>query len=111
MAEVLGADWCARWSEGLPNYVDVPGEVNVQEILRLWHFAKALDLTEWAKMRYNLMGNAGHWFPGKNSASFDAKAVGAAIGDHSFAGRIPAILSEAHTMLHGEQQKRLSESA
>ncbi len=25
MERVLGADWCARWFEGLPNYADVPG--------------------------------------------------------------------------------------
>src|SRR5215510_4179846 len=36
MDRSLGADWCTRWFEGLPNYVDVPGEVNVTEILRLW---------------------------------------------------------------------------
>ncbi len=30
---VHGPEWCARWMEGLPNYVDVPGEVNVQEIV------------------------------------------------------------------------------
>ncbi len=107
---VHGADWTREWDRGLPNYTDVPGEVNVQEILRLWHFAKALDLTDWAKMRYNLMGNAGHWFPGANAANLDAKAIRAALGDHLFAKRIPAILAEAHAMLHGEQQKRLSES-
>ena len=94
----------------MPNYTDIPGEVNVQEIVRLWHFAKALDLTEWAKMRYNLMGNAGHWFPGVNAANFDAKPVRAALGEYPFADRLPAILSEAHALLHGEQQKRLSES-
>src|SRR5206468_612942 len=35
MARVLGADWCAQWCEGLPQYVDVPGQVNLLEILRL----------------------------------------------------------------------------
>src|SRR5881296_1710629 len=35
MERVLGADWCARWHEGLPHYVDVPGQVNVSEIVRL----------------------------------------------------------------------------
>ena len=110
IVRVHGKEWAESWDRGLPNYVDVPGEMNVQEIVRLWHFAKALDLTEWAKMRYNLMGNAGHWFPGVNAANFDPKAIRVALGDYPFADRLPAILSEAHAMLHGEQQKRLSES-
>ena len=110
IVRVHGKEWAESWDRGLPNYVDVPGEMNVQEIVRLWHFAKALDLTEWAKMRYNLMGNAGHWFPGVNAANFDPKAIRGALGDYPFADRLPAILSEAHAMLHGEQQKRLSES-
>ena len=42
MERVLGADWCARWFEGLPEYVDVPGQVNLLEILRLWTYAKSL---------------------------------------------------------------------
>ena len=55
-------------------------------------------------------GNAGHWLPGANAASFDPRAVHAALANHPFAERIPALLSEAHALLHGEQQKRLSES-
>jgi predicted aldo/keto reductase-like oxidoreductase len=107
---VHGADWVAAWNAGLPNYVDVPGEVNVQEIVRLWHFARALDLVEWGKMRYNLMGNAGHWFPGVNAAKFDEKKIFVACGRSPFAERIPGILAEAHALLHGDQQKRLSQS-
>jgi predicted aldo/keto reductase-like oxidoreductase len=110
MDQALGRDWWPRLWHGLPNYVDIPGEINVQEILRLWSFAKALDLTEWAKMRYNLMGNAGHWFPGTNAAAFDAAKVRAALDGNPFADRIPTVLAEAHKMLHGAQQKRLSES-
>ena len=110
MDRALGADWWAELWRAFPNYVDVPGEVNLQEILRLWSFAKALDLVEWGKMRYNLMGNAGHWFPGRNAAKFDAKKIGASLDGRPFAERVPGILAEAHALLHGEQQKRLSES-
>src|SRR6202007_874638 len=29
---VVGRDWRQRWAEGLPNYTDVPGQVNITEI-------------------------------------------------------------------------------
>ncbi len=110
MQNVLGADWCNDALAQLPDYDLMPDEINVQEILRLWTFAKSLDLTEWGKMRYNLMGNAGHWFPGKNAASFDPGAVIAALKNHPFAERIPQILKETHAMLFEGAKKRLSES-
>ena len=104
-----GAEWCRAWDRGLPDYTDVPGEVNVQEIVRLWHFARGLDLTDWGKMRYNLMGNAGHWFPGANAATFDAEQLRGALDGYPFADRIPAILREAHALLAEAPKKRLSE--
>lgn len=110
MERVLGRDWCEGWWRGLPPYVDLPGEVNAQEILRLWTYAKALDLVGWGKMRYNLMGNAGHWFPGANAAELDPAAMRAALGDYRFAERVPGILQEAHALMLDAPKKRLSES-
>ena len=110
MDTVLGADWCARWPEGLPHYVDVPGKVNISEILRLWTYAKSLDLVDWGKMRYNLLGQADHWFPGEHVDKLDMEATKGVLSNSPFADRIPRILQEAHSMLLDQEQKRLSES-
>lgn len=110
MEDALGADWCARWQDGLPPWEAVPGEVNVWEILRLWNFAKSLDMVEFGKMRYNLLGNAGHWFPGKNAGEMDVAAVARAVEASPFAARIPDALREAHALLWDKPIERLSKS-
>ena len=110
MESALGADWCRNWWHGIPEHTELPGDINLLEILRLWSLAKSLDMVDFGRMRYNLLGNAGHWFPGKNAAEFDAKEIRKHLDGNPFIDRIPQILSEAHAMLHGEQKKRLSES-
>jgi uncharacterized protein len=109
MDRALGTDWCRRWFEGVPEYVAVPGEINLREILRLWTYAKGLGLVEWGKMRYNLLGRGDHWFPGENAAKASDHELGQVLKRSPFAARIPEILRDAHALLAGAAEERLSQ--
>jgi hypothetical protein len=105
----LGAEWVASWHVGLPEADQVPGEVNLYHILRLYNLAKAYDMLDYGKMRYNLLGGGGHWFYGNKVDPDDLAKLGVALRDSPVAERIPAALREAHELLAGDEVKRLSQ--
>ena len=105
----LGADWIRHWQEGLPDTKHVPGNVPLYHVLRMYNMAKAYDMTGYGKMRYNLLGSGGHWFPGEKVDKLDWDALAECIKDYRFAERVPGILRETHDLLNAEDKKRQSE--
>ncbi|NBQ64215.1 MAG: aldo/keto reductase [Verrucomicrobia bacterium] len=104
----LPEDWRNNWQEGLPHWSHAPGQANLREILRLHNLAMAFGLVEYGKMRYNLLGQGGHWFPGQS--------LGALTGDDL----LPVLqkcadpkeslrrLLAARDLFAGEKKKRMS---
>jgi predicted aldo/keto reductase-like oxidoreductase len=110
MNKKLGQDWCENWMKDLPAWTEIPGHVNVWEIVRLWNYATALGMNSFAKLRYNLLGQGDHWFPGVNAADFNETELLKSLEHYRFAERIPALLRESHQRFFEAPKKRLSES-
>lgn len=109
-AEVLGEEYWATWAEGLPTWEQTPGEVNIPVILMLHNLAKAMDMVEYGKMRYGLLGNGGHWFPGQKVSNVeDVQSLEPALRNSPHTQRIISALAEAEDMFGGEERERLQE--
>ncbi len=100
-----------NWWKGLPQWDAAPGGVNIYQILRLLLHARALDMVEYGKMRYNLLGSGGHWFPGNKIDQMDWQQLQRSVAASPIADLIPSLLREAEELLGGEEVKRLSQSA
>lgn len=108
--DALGADWAATWAHGLPHSVDAPDDVPLYHIVRMYNMAKAFDMIEYGKMRYNLLGNGGHWFPGNKIDRIDWERLTRELRGYHYTDRLPDVLREAHAMFNAEDTKRISES-
>jgi hypothetical protein len=110
MERALGREWLTTWRQGLPEWHETPGHINVPWILRLRNLALAFDMIEYGKMRYNLLGQGDHWFPGNKADKLDQFDLRACLERSPHSGRIPALLAETHALLAGEERKRLQAS-
>lgn len=107
---MLGEEWVKTWQENLPSYEQTPGNVNIPVILWLRNLAIAYDMVDYAKMRYNLLGNGGHWFPGNQAAYVEKLDLTDCLRNSPHKNIIPDLLRETHQMLAGTEVKRLSTS-
>ncbi|MEH2416622.1 aldo/keto reductase [Nostoc sp.] len=106
----LGEDWVKSWQTNLPTFDETPGEVNIRVILWLRNLAITYDLVDYGKMRYNLLGNGSHWFPGNKADRLDELNLRQCLAGNPHADKIPQLLEQAHQMLAGAEVKRLSQS-
>jgi uncharacterized protein len=95
----------------LPEWREAPGQMNIMVMLWLRNLVKAFDMKGYGEMRYNLLGNGGHWFPGLNAGKVEGLdlrevARGAGMEEETLRG----MLKETHEMLWKAPVKRLSQT-
>lgn len=105
---VLGEDWLRTWAIGLPGPEQTPGNINIPAILRLRNLLLAFDMEDYGKARYNMLGNAGHWFPGEKAENLDQVDLSDCLRRSPHADKIPRLLAETHDRLAGQAMARLS---
>jgi predicted aldo/keto reductase-like oxidoreductase len=112
MIDAMGPELATRFAEGLPDWESSPGYMNMPIMLWLRNLALAYDMIEYGQMRYNLLGNGGHWFEGLNATNLDSisdEKFDAAVKHFPFAKHLRAWLAETHELLGGVERKRLSQ--
>jgi hypothetical protein len=105
----FGEHWWKNWQIGLPRVEDTPDRLNIPVLLWLRNLALAYDMVEFAQGRYNLLGQASHWFPGARAETVDDAVLLPLLTHSPFAQEIPQLLRETHSLLAGETMQRLSQ--
>jgi predicted aldo/keto reductase-like oxidoreductase len=110
----LGDDWLASWDQGLPDWQQTPGAINLPVLLWLHDLLEAWDLESFCRARYGLLGQGGHWFPGANADALDSTVseaeLLAVLGGSPRAAAIPELLRGLRQRLGGERVQRLQSS-
>ncbi len=108
--KILGEDWVKTWETNLPTWEKTPGEINIRVILWLLNLALAYDMIDYGKMRYNLLGQANHWFPGNRADKLNELDLRECLVNSPQAEKIPQMLAKAQEILGSAEIKRLSQS-
>ena len=106
---ILGEDWVKTWETNLPTWEETPGEVNMRVILWLLNLTLAYDMIDYGKMRYNLLGQANHWFPGNRADKLGELDLRECLLNSPQSQKIPQMLAKAQDILGSAEIKRLSQ--
>ncbi|MFP4144739.1 MAG: aldo/keto reductase [Phycisphaeraceae bacterium] len=112
MAEAIGEADPEAMSDTLPSWQQMPKDLNAQIMVWLRNLAKGWGMTEYGKMRFNLLGGGSHWFPGAKPEVLDEVSdaeIVAAAGKSPWAEQLPDLLRESRELLEGEAVKRASQ--
>jgi predicted aldo/keto reductase-like oxidoreductase len=99
--------------QGVPEYTEAPEGLNLPIMLWLSNLAKGWGMQAYGKMRFNMLGNSGHWFPGAKPEIVEDLSddqIRKAVAESPYADRIPGLVRDAVDRLGGEAVKRLSQS-
>ena len=102
MIDCLGEEWVKTWDQGLTYNETVEG-LNIWVLLFLWNLIKTYGMTGYGKMRYEIFGTGGHWFPGDPIKGIDELRklkLAEKMPNSPHADKITACLEETYELLH-----------
>lgn len=113
MRDAVGHDHPEADSWDLPDHREAPGGLNMPLMLWLANLKLGWDMEAYGKMRFNMIGNGGHWFPGSKPKevlpTLSDDAIVEAAGAWPQAKQLPDLLRRTVDLLGGEEVKRQSE--